>query len=77
MFQSDIFVISEELSKESSERLKLKKLLKMNLLITGEMHDIAISLVINGDSTTLQYESFARGYYVYLNSKDSPLIGEN
>lgn len=49
----------------------------MNLLITEEMHDIAIPLVINGDSTTLEYESFARGYYVYLNSKDSPLIGEN
>ena len=48
----------------------------MKLLITEEMYDIAIPLIMDRDSTKLEHESFARGYHAYINIW-SPLIGES
>ena len=47
---------------------------KINM-ITEEMYEIDILILIEKDSATYEYNSFARGYHAYMNIW-SPLIGE-
>ena len=47
----------------------------MNLLITEQIYDIAIPLIIDKDLAKLEHEPLARVYHAYLNIW-SPLTGE-
>ena len=47
---------------------------KINM-ITEEMYEIDIPILIEKDSATYKYNSFARGYHAYVNIW-SPPIGE-
>ena len=44
-------------------------------MITEDMYKINITILIEEDSVTYEYNSFARGYYAYINIL-IPLIGE-
>ena len=49
--------------------------IKSSNMITEEIHEIEISVIIEKNLATYEYDSFAKGYHVHMDIWN-PLIGE-